>query len=142
MKIVVILEDESEREMAMTNVLSDVGDVKALVFNNPWAVVEWLKEHPSECALISLDHDLGRIRSIKGELVKPGTGWDVVDYMVTQPPSCPVILHTGNREAGDGMREALERSKWNCRAVIPYPPDLDWVSKDWRKAVRSLLQLI
>ncbi len=141
MKNLIILEDESERERAMANALSDLEGFKPLFFDNASQLIEWLKAHLPECTLISLDHDLGRVKPLEGVLVKPGTGWDVVEYLVTQPPTFPVILHSANREAVVGMKTALEKAKWNCRVVTPYPPDLDWVSKDWYRAVRMFLSL-
>lgn len=141
MKNMIILEDESERERAMTNTLSDLEGVNPLFFDNVLPLIAWLKANLPECALISLDHDLGRVQTFEGVLVKPGAGWDVVEYLVTQPPACPVVLHSANREAVVGMKKALEKAKWNCRVVTPYPPDLDWVSKDWLRAVKNSLSL-
>ena len=47
----------------------------------------------------------------------PGVGRDVVEYLVTQPPTCPVIVHTSNYLARDGMVFALEFANWETTSV-------------------------
>jgi hypothetical protein len=135
--MIAILDDDPQRMTAFTNTLSDLENPKVISFGDAHEMVGWLKDHLSECVLISLDHDLGTARSVDGKIVSPGTGYDVVEFLATQKPSCPVIVHTGDVLARDLMLKVLENAGWQVKAVVPYPPDLDWVSKDWKRAVKT-----
>lgn len=59
-------------------------------------MIAWLTNNLSSVTLISLDHDLGPNRERKGEVFDPGIGREVVDFLVSQKPTCPVIIHTTN----------------------------------------------
>jgi hypothetical protein len=88
--------------------------------------------------LISLDHDLDSVpRSGEDEPINHGCGRGVVDYLVTQPPTCPVIIHTSNATAGDGMYFALRRGGWPTFRV--YPEDHHgWIGRTWVDQIRAL----
>ena len=66
-------------------------------------MVLWLGDHLEEANLICLDHDLGPNRKLNGIVFDPGTGRDVVDYLTTRKPHCPILIHTSNSMAAPGM---------------------------------------
>ena len=56
---------------------------------------------------------------------------------MTQPPTCPVIIHTSNATAGDGMYFALRRADWPTFRV--YPEDHHgWIAGTWLDQIREL----
>jgi FixJ family two-component response regulator len=137
--IIAILDDEPDRLAAMRPLLTERFSQYGIeTFDNAPDMVRWLHEHLREAVLISLDHDLGPDRRRNGRKFDPGIGRDVVDFLATHRPQCPVILHTTNRDALPGMREALEETGWRVTSVMPYG-DLDWVREAWIDAVHACL---
>src|SRR5205807_834998 len=101
---IVVLEDNRDRREAMTRYLADrLHTFDAVFFESPQPMLAYLREHLGEAICISLDHDMELIADDAGRLSDPGTGREVADFLVTQPPQCPVILHTTNTAAAEGM---------------------------------------
>lgn len=143
---IAILEDNQGRIQAMEQCLNDSFPAwEHIFFNNAPEAIAWFKEHLHQCILISLDHDLGPSWERNGQPFDPGIGRDVVDYLVTQKPQCPVILHTANSEAEIGMEMALVAAHWTVERVIPISP-LDapengaWIHNEWAGAIAKLLK--
>jgi hypothetical protein len=59
-----------------------------------------------------------------------GNAPGIIDYLATQNPCCPVIIHTTNSLAAPGMVMAMEDSGWASSRVVPYD-DLKWVWAEW-----------
>ncbi|MBD3562710.1 hypothetical protein H6S82_28280, partial [Planktothrix sp. FACHB-1355] len=99
---ITILEDNLERKAEMKRYLGEFFSTRsAIFFDNAPDAIAWLKECLQFCALISLDRDLGSSYWRDGEIFDPGTGRDVVDYLVAAKVQCPVIIHSSNyAEAG------------------------------------------
>ncbi len=94
-----------------------------------------LGERMDDIIAISLDHDLFD-RAIGGiEL----TGMMVADFLTTQPPRFPVVLHTSNARDGETMKRILREAGWRVRVVTPFD-DTTWVGNEWyptlKKAIR------
>jgi CheY-like chemotaxis protein len=139
MPVILVLEDDEDRSARMKTVLKERFDnFEQVFFNNAPQMITWLNEHLRETALICLDHDLGPNRQEKNRIFDPGTGRDVVDYLATQRPGCPVILHTTNSLAAPGMECALKEAGWKCSRVIP-SADLEWIEAIWARNVSKLL---
>ena len=140
-KTIVILDDEADRINAMLPCLArEYPGTRTVVFDNATDMIGWLRENLTTALVICLDHDLGPNRSRGGVVFEPGTGRDVVDYLATQPPACPIILHTTNHLAVPGMQRVLEESGWPVSRVAPYA-DLEWIDPDWINEVRSALDV-
>jgi hypothetical protein len=136
---IVVLEDDEERSTTMKKVLAERFDnFEQVFFNNAPEMITWLKEHLKETRLICLDHDLGPNRQEKNRFFDPGTGRDVVDYLTTQTPGAPVILHTTNSLAAPGMEFALKDAGWKCSRVIP-SADLEWIETIWARKLSRFL---
>jgi len=108
---IAILEDDEGRSVAMRNRLAEsFPHCDPVLFDNAPDMIEWLRNNLTSTVLISLDHDLGpnRIRNV--EVFDPGIGQDVVNYLSTQKPICPVIIHTSNYLAAPGMELMLNDS--------------------------------
>lgn len=145
-EIIAILEDDPGRIQAMEKRLKEsFPDCSAICFNNAPDIIAWLKDHLHECLLLSLDHDLGPSWERDGQLFDPGIGRDVVDYLITQLPQCPVILHTSNSDAEIGMEMALKGANWHYERVIPdhsldAMDSWDWIDSDWADTLKRLIQ--
>jgi CheY-like chemotaxis protein len=138
MLFIVVLEDEERREQVMRSILSESLPYQAQFFDNAPDMIDWLGSHLAELALICLDHDLGPNRRRSEQVFDPGTGRDVVDFLIQHPPICSVIVHTSNGYSAPGMMFAFEYAGWSAVRVVPYN-DLDWITQAWAKAVKENL---
>ena len=137
---IAILDDKPDRIAAMRAVLAEhVLRHFIVTFDNAPDTIIWLRDHLSEVALICLDHDLGPNRRQGDEVVDPGIGRDVADFLATRSPVCPVLIHTTNSMSAPGMVRVLEDAGWSVSRVSPYD-DLAWVGIDWCQEVRRLLE--
>jgi hypothetical protein len=137
--IIFILEDDEDRTASMQHFLRALyAEYQVVIIDNAPDAITWLTHHLSEAALLCLDHDLGPNREYRGEVFDPGIGRDVVEYLVTRPPVCPVIVHSTNSPAAYGMKVRLREAKWKCSRVIPFN-DLEWVEVAWLRKVRRYL---
>jgi len=133
--VIAILDDDERRCHAMGDQLAQISPHAVLnFFDNAPDMIRWLAEKLSTLSLISLDHDLGPNRQRRGEVFDPGTGRDVVDYLCTCLPVCPVLIHSSNTVAAEGMHFALEYAGWQNERIVP-SGDLEWISKEWSCAV-------
>jgi hypothetical protein len=108
MRRIILIMDDANRLTAVSSLVAErYPECEIVLFDNAPDTIEWLKNNLSSLALMSLDHDLGINKERNGEVFDPGIGRDVVDYLVTQVPRCPVILHTTNYMARDGMTFAM-----------------------------------
>jgi hypothetical protein len=138
---IVILDDEEPRQEAMLQVLGSLNvrdEIK--IFDNAPDMIAWLGEYLSEVVLLSLDHDLGPNRQRNDEVFDPGTGRHVVDFLITQTPVCPVIVHTSNGDCAPGMMFALEYANWAKHRVVPYDGNA-WIHQVWARAMKQYLSV-
>jgi len=137
--IIAILEDDPARIAEMRACLAEVlPKVPVRVFENATLMIEWLAEHQGEVVLISLDHDLP-LRSQEGEAIDCGTGREVVDFLVTLEPTCPVIVHSSNVQCADGMMFALKDAGWTKSRVYPRD-DLAWIREAWVQEIQRYIR--
>jgi hypothetical protein len=140
-QLIAILEDDERRSQAMLMMLKKIlPEYSEQFFDNAPDMIVWLKKNLSSLALISLDHDLGANHHKKGEIFDPGTGRDVVDFLVSQKPCCPIIIHTTNPQGGEGMKWALEEAGWQYEVVIPFK-DIEWIEELWIRKVVEMKQI-
>ncbi len=138
-KYIAILEDDDERVAAMRNRLVEwFPEYDWMFFDNAPDMIQWLGDHLPSAVLICLDHDLGPNRIRNREAFDPGSGQDVVNYLFTQRPFCPVIIHTANYLAAPGMELMLNESRWTCSRVIPVN-GLEWIDNAWIHEIRRYL---
>ncbi len=116
-------------------------EYEIVTFDGAPDMVAWLENSLDDVRLICLDHDLGANRLLDGNLQDPGTGRDVADYLGTQKPACPVIIHSSNVIAAPGMMMVLEDAGWCCSRLSPFN-DLEWVRASWLDEVKSALAWI
>lgn len=140
--MIVILEDNQDRQRIMRDCLANLtADQPTQFFKTAFETIDWLKTHLSDTGFIALDHDLEMLEGDDPrKLVDPGTGRDVANFLATQEPVCPVIIHTTNMPAGVGMEMALKEAGWATRRIVPYG-DLEWIPEIWFPTVSKLLSL-
>ncbi|HZU99648.1 MAG TPA: cyclic-phosphate processing receiver domain-containing protein [Planctomycetota bacterium] len=118
----------------MTASLAPEVRVSVVFFERAPLMIDWLKSHLADCALISLDHDL--VATSPGE--DWGKGAHVAEFLGAQTPCCPVIVHTANYLEAPLMLYWLERGAWRVERVAPFN-DLEWIDIEWAPTVRRLL---
>ncbi|TWU12467.1 hypothetical protein CA54_12910 [Symmachiella macrocystis] len=131
---VLMLEDEEERVVRFRKVLAKLNSALRLIV---WETAHsMITEAPAELhnvAFISLDHDLYTESDID-----PGDGLDVANFLVEQPPCCPVIIHTTNSPRAVYMTGALEIEGWEVIRAVPWGDN--WIEEDWRYLVKEILR--
>jgi Cyclic-phosphate processing Receiver domain len=132
--MLLMLEDNAERVGQFLTVWNRVAPRQAMqVWHTAPEMIRGLPNFLPAARLISLDHDLEL-----AENNHPGDGMDVVRFLATLRPACPVIVHTNNADRGTLMMEELELAGWKRRRV--YPVGDDWIEKRWIRAVHGLLR--
>lgn len=135
----VILEDNEDRRRAMLAGLRDRFAQYPVRFFATAAEMMWyLRRHIDDVLVIGLDHDLDMVPVTKSALLDPGTGRDVADYLATQPPTCPVVIHSTNVAAVIGIEQLLRDAGWQTTRVVPYG-DLEWIDEVWLRALRDAI---
>ena len=135
---ILILEDCADRRSVMEDCLSDrFPQYGVRFFLTAPEMVEYLKEQTvDDLMLISLDHDLEPPPNQPGS--DPGCGRDVADCLSTMKPVCPVVIHTTNNPAGDGMRFVLDDAGWTTIRIVPYDGE-QWIGETWFRGVRNAI---
>lgn len=136
---VAILEDDRRRIDEMRRLLAQMlPTADPIFFLNAREMINWLGEHLSEVALISLDHDLPLYEE-DGRSIDCGTGRQVVDFLATTSATCPVVVHSSNLDCAAGMVFALRDTGWTCSRVHPRD-DLAWIADEWMRCVAQHLR--
>ena len=136
--VVAILEDNAARIVAMRACLADVlPDATLHFFDSAQQMVAWLSERLLEVDLLSLDHDLP-LRREDGKSIDCGNGRQVVDYLASMPPTCPVIVHSSNDPCAAAMFYDLKHAGWPCSRVYPCDGEA-WIAEAWMEQVRRYL---
>jgi len=136
---IVILEDNCDRQGAMKSCLLDrFHQYDIVIFDNARTMCDFLETNLTSALLICLDHDLELPVQQNGKVTDPGSGRDVADWLALKPACCPIVIHTTNSAAGDGMEFLLRDAQWQVQRVHPYG-DLEWIPAVWFRAVRDAI---
>ena len=137
---IVILDDSEDRLKVMQSLLAEsYPEYDIILFDNAPDIIEWLKDNLASVALMSLDHDLGLNREREGRVFNPGTGKDVVDFLETKKPVCPIIIHSSNYMGRDRMFFSLDDAGWRTSCVSPHA-DLEWIFDTWMPQINNYLE--
>ncbi len=125
--VIAVLEDNPDRVAEMRRWLGERFEGYETFFtDDPDTLIGYLAGRPGAVLAVSLDHDLHERPDMSTEV----TGMQVVDYLVTQPPRFPVVVHSSNRPAVARMRRRLTRKNWGVSVVVPFD-DTAWIGDDW-----------
>ena len=136
---IVILEDNADRQVIMRHLLADrfyTFDVR--FFDNARETIEFLASHLDDTLVVAIDNDLDMKPGPDGRMIDQGEGRHVAEFLATQPPACPVVIHTTNSAAAAAMTETLRGAGWKTRRVVPFD-DMAWIESDWFPAVRRAI---
>lgn len=137
--IIAILEDNLERQGCMFSCLHGrLSQVELRCFGDAQQMITFLQENLTKVALISLDHDLELLTNTHGECIDPGDGRQVADFLSGRVARCPVILHSTNTVAVQGMTMVLEDAGWQVIRVAPFEGTA-WIESTWRRTVQNLI---
>lgn len=135
----IILEDNEERREAMLGRLRDrLPQYEVIFAATAIECIDWLHRRWESVLAISLDHDLDLICGPAGTWLEPGTGRQVADFLAERSPVCPVVIHSTNVSAVEGMQEVLEAGGWPVERIAPYG-DVEWISEVWFPGLRSVM---
>ena len=136
---VLILEDDPERVARMRPWVERLlPGVEWCCFERAAEAIVWIADRQADAVLVSLDHDLPLHHDLDGKVDDFGTGRQVSDFLGRRPPTCPVIVHTSNGPAGDGMVWSLQRCGWPVWRV-PAMGDLEWIDFAWGPTLARLI---
>jgi CheY-like chemotaxis protein len=136
---IVVLEDNVERQAVIRSCLADRFYMyEHHFFDDACEANAFLHQYLAETIAISLDHDLEMKMASDGRCVDPGNGRQVADFLATQMPVCPIIVHTTNGDAAVQMLATLKRSNWRVRRVLPFD-DMNWIPSTWFPALRRAI---
>jgi hypothetical protein len=140
MMTIAILEDSLDRQAEMRRCLQErLGECDVFVSPTAKEMMAYLTNNLARVHVISLDHDLELIPQPDGKLLDGGTGREVADYLALQKPTCPVIVHTSNSVAGDGMEFVLRDARWDTHRVYPWG-GLEWIASRWIGTLRTAIR--
>lgn len=136
---IVILEDNADRRRLMADALNErFGQYDIRFFQTSGETIAHLREDFDSLLAVILDHDLDLIPVDGHRVIDSGTGRDVADFLATQHPICPVLIHTTNAPAAIGMLAVLDDAGWTTHRIIP-DSELDWIPKYWWPEVRDAI---
>jgi len=132
---VLILEDDPRRVERFRAVLSELdAGLECVVWHDAHTMIKELPGHLADSVLISLDHDLDSIDH-PDDAEYPGDGRQVVRFLMTIPPTAPVLIHSSNDIAADEMEPNLAQCGWNVVRVEPFCKD--WIEVDWKREIQN-----
>ncbi|HEY1170475.1 MAG TPA: cyclic-phosphate processing receiver domain-containing protein [Verrucomicrobiae bacterium] len=131
---ILILEDNEERRTGFTAVLKELApDCRILFWNNARVMIDEFPPHLANARLISLDHDLNEVALAEDAR----DGLLVAEFLATQKPSSPVIVHSSNYERSLSMVNELTYGGWTVERIGPVCAD--WITTLWQPVVAKLL---
>lgn len=137
--VIAVLEDNQERRGAMAPCLADrFHQFEHRFFIQVNELLAFLKDNLKRVILLSLDHDLELIPDPNGRCQDQGDGRQVADFLAQQEPCFPVVLHSTNTNAVEGMDLVLRDAGWTTVRVIPWG-DVEWIGSVWLRAVRDAI---
>lgn len=105
---IVILEDNLDRQAVMHACLADrFYTFDAHFFDDSSEMIRFLEANLADTIVIALDNDLELKPGPDGRSFDPGSGCLVAEYLASQSPACPVVIHTTNTVAAATMQEVL-----------------------------------
>jgi hypothetical protein len=111
---------------------------ESVFFADAHEMMKYLDSNLANALIISLDHDLEMLDHHDGQMIDPGTGRMIADYLAQKTPVCPVIIATTNSNAGDGMEFLLCNAHWETHRVHPWG-DLEWIPTHWFRTLRDAI---
>ncbi len=130
-----MLEDDAERLERFATVLREIAPgVSLRAWRNAYRMIDEVGPLLPSAMAISLDHDLDP----EPGGTDPGDGYQVIQWLVSQPVIRPVLIHTSNSPRAQWMAGACDLAGWRHYRVAPLGDD--WIETDRRMVARRLLK--
>jgi hypothetical protein len=113
-KYLLVLEDSLSRLTALQGAANRLS-LEIVHWSDVHAMRREAPGYFGSTAVISLDYDLSG--SPYTEIGDPGTGQDIVEFLLTFNPFCPVILHTSLDSRGKMLATSLRRAGWQSEWI-------------------------
>jgi hypothetical protein len=127
MPFIAVLEDDPRRVTAIRAAArSRLAEYDVRIFTAAPEMVSWLKMHADDVRAISLDCDLDSTAIVDDRC---GSGEDVAAFLVSNPPNCPVLIHSSNAMRAPAMH--MELALTGCPKVVlcPFRGSDEWASE-------------
>ena len=126
-KLLIMLEDESERLVRFEAVLSSQAEpIEWLHWRTASDFTSAFSKLDRSPDLICLDHDLFTDNPDDPD---PGDGRDVAEFLASVDPCCHIIIHSSNSPAAKSMQFTLEDANWDVERIAPLGDD--WIESFW-----------
>jgi ADP-ribosylglycohydrolase len=136
MRLILILEDNAERQAAFHAAVAELGsDVELRLWRDALSFIAEAESSFSDAVLISLDHDLN---PQPGATRDPGTGLDAAAFLADCLPVCPIIIHSSNTDRAWSMHNELRFASWPVERVGPLD-DTRWIGSAWLAQARAMM---
>lgn len=127
MKLLVMLEDDTERiERFLTVIARHHPEATLHVWRTAPAFIAGYSQIADAPDLVCLDHDLFTDTPDEPD---PGDGRDVSDFLISQPPRSPALIHSTNSVAADSMMFSMRDAGWTVDRLLPIGED--WIEEYW-----------
>lgn len=126
MLIIAVLEDDQRRISAIQAAARRYfTDYELRIFISAREMIAWLAGSPSNVRILSLDCDLD---SSAVDDVGCGTGEDVTEYLASNLPNCPILIHSSNAMRAPAMH--MELALAGCKRVqlCPFRDSDSWAT--------------
>lgn len=134
-RTVILLEDNADRIRDFEAAVASLGpEFRLRVWHDAPTMVAECLPVLTQCCLISLDHDLNPLAHAAQD---PGTGLEVAEFLASQQPVCPVIIHTSNTERRWSIHNEFRFARWRVEIVPPIGEG--WIQRSWLPRARALV---
>jgi hypothetical protein len=137
MRYLVMLEDDLDRIRRFRAIVATHHpDARLDVYRTAPAFIAAYSALTSMPCLVCLDHD---VFVDSPDEPDPGDGRDVSTFLTTQPAICPVLIHSTNAPAADGMMFSMRDAGWTVDRIAPIGGD--WIEAYWYPAAYKIVSV-
>ena len=135
MRFLVMLEDDLDRIRRFNSLVTQHHPLARLdVHRTAEDFIAAYSAIDSTPCLICLDHDLFPDSPDDPD---PGDGRDVSNFLVTQDPICPALIHSTNSHAADSMMFSMRDAGWIVDRIAPIGDD--WIESYWYRFALKMI---
>lgn len=132
--MLLMLEDDRDRIDRFSRVAAERQWHLAIARTAP-AFVQLFQSLTESPKLIALDHDLFVDNPRDPD---PGDGRDVANYLASQRPIAPILIHSSNTVAAESMLLTLSDAGWVVDRIAPIGDD--WIESYWSPTVLGMIK--
>jgi hypothetical protein len=135
MRYLMMLEDDLERIRRFTAIVAThYPHARLDVYRTAPEFIAAYSTLTSTPCLVCLDHDLFVDSPDDAD---PGDGRDVSNFLATQDPICPALIHSTNAPAADSMMFSMRDAGWTVDRIAPIGDD--WIETYWYPVANEMV---